>query len=84
MRDLVADPHFLHKKKIEKMIAEKYPEKYISPYQMVSFSHIPYSDALKNGAAINNVLDQLTRVEQLESKFESAEIQKMILPILFG
>lgn len=84
MRDLVADPHFLHKKKIEKMIAEKYPEKYISPYQMVSFSHIPYSDALKNGAAINNVLDQLTRVEQLESKFESPEIQKMILPILFG
>ena len=84
MRDLVADPNFLHKKKIEKMIAEKYPEKYISPYQMVSFSHIPYSDALKNGAAINNVLDQLTRVEQLESKFESAEIQKMILPILFG
>ncbi|MBX7140280.1 MAG: FAD-dependent monooxygenase [Chitinophagales bacterium] len=84
MRDLVADPHFLHKKKIEKMIAEKYPEKYISPYQMVSFSHIPYSDALKNGAAINNVLDQLTQVEQLESKFESPEIQKMILPILFG
>jgi kynurenine 3-monooxygenase len=84
MRDLVADPHFLHKKKIEKMIAEKYPEKYISPYQMVSFSHIPYSVALRQGAAINAVLEELTKVDSLESKFDSIEIQQMILPVLFG
>jgi hypothetical protein len=36
MRDLVADEHFLHKKKIEKLIAAQYPQQYISPYQMVS------------------------------------------------
>jgi kynurenine 3-monooxygenase len=84
MRDLVADPHFLHKKKIEKMIADKYPEQYISPYQMVSFSHIPYSAALRQGAAINEVLEQLTKVDNLESKFDSIEIQQMIQPVLFG
>ncbi|MFI5134481.1 MAG: FAD-dependent oxidoreductase [Chitinophagales bacterium] len=84
MRDLVADPHFLHKKKIEKIIAEKYPEKYISPYQMVSFSHIPYAEAMIKGARINSVLEQLTSVENLESKFDSAEIQQQIQGILFG
>jgi len=84
MRDLVADPHFLHKKKIEKLIAGKYPEKYISPYQMVSFTHIPYSEALIKGARINNVLEQLTTVENLESEFDSAEIEKKVQEILFA
>jgi kynurenine 3-monooxygenase len=83
MRDLVADPHFLKKKKIEKLIAAKYPN-YLSPYQMVSFSHIPYAEALRNGSMINSVLEKMTAIENLESKFDSPEIQQLILPILFG
>ncbi|HUM45382.1 MAG TPA: FAD-dependent monooxygenase, partial [Chitinophagales bacterium] len=84
MRDLVADPHFLHKKKIEKLIAANYTGKFISPYQMVSFSHIPYAEALRKGKAINDVTEQLTKVENLEKKINSPEIQQMIEPILFG
>lgn len=84
MRDLVADPHFLHKKKIEKLIAANYTGKFISPYQMVSFSHIPYAEALRKGKAINDVTEQLTKVENLEEKINSPEIQQMIEPILFG
>ncbi|HEX3080536.1 MAG TPA: FAD-dependent monooxygenase, partial [Puia sp.] len=84
MRDLVADPHFLHKKKIEKMLSMKYREKFISPYQMVSFTHIPYAEALKKGRAINQVLEHLITVENLEEKLNSADIQEQIQPILFG
>lgn len=84
MRDLVADPHFLNKKKIEKMIATANPDKYISPYQMVSFSHIPYSEALKNGKLINDLLEELTGESDLESKFNSSEIQSKIQSVLFG
>ena len=83
MRDLVADPHFLQKKKIEKMIASKYPN-YISPYQMVSFSNIPYAEALQNGKVINRLLEELAQVENLEEKFQSDEMQDKIQPILFG
>jgi kynurenine 3-monooxygenase len=84
MRDLVADPHFLNKKRIEKMIAQKYPDRYISPYQMVSFSHIPYAEALQNGRKINQVLDELTQEPNLEAKFDSKEIQDKIQSVLFG
>lgn len=83
MRDLVADAHFLNKKRIEKMIAQKYPDRYISPYQMVSFSHIPYAEALQNGRKINQVLDELTQEPNLEAKFDSKEIQSKVQSILF-
>jgi kynurenine 3-monooxygenase len=46
MRDKVADPKFLERKKIEKELGKRYPGKFISVYEMVSFSHIPYNTAL--------------------------------------
>ncbi|MCY7411038.1 MAG: FAD-dependent monooxygenase [Chitinophagales bacterium] len=84
MRDLVADEHFLSKKKIEKLIAAKYPERYISPYQMVSFSNIPYAEAMEKGRKINDVLEQLTKMKDLESKTETEEFRKLVETILFG
>ena len=47
MRDRVADPHFLERKKIEKELGKRYPDKFISVYEMVSFSHTPYNTALR-------------------------------------
>lgn len=84
MRDLVADPHFLRKKKIEKMIMADFPDRYVSPYQMVSFSDIPYVEALDKGKQINQVLEQLTRLENPETRLDSPEIQNLIQTILFG
>lgn len=46
MRDKVADPVFLERKKIEKELGKRYPDRFISVYEMVSFSHIPYNTAL--------------------------------------
>jgi kynurenine 3-monooxygenase len=46
MRDKVADPQFLERKKIEKELGKLYPDKFISVYEMVSFSHTPYKTAL--------------------------------------
>jgi kynurenine 3-monooxygenase len=46
MRDKVADPNFLERKKIEKELGKLYPEKFNSVYEMVSFSHSPYSKAM--------------------------------------
>jgi kynurenine 3-monooxygenase len=47
MRDLVADPEFLIRKKIEKELGKLYPEQFNSVYEMVSFSHTSYHVALK-------------------------------------
>lgn len=45
MRDKVADPSFLERKKIEKELGKRYPEQFVSVYEMVSFTHTPYSTA---------------------------------------
>jgi len=47
MRDLVADPVFLERKKIEKELGRRFPKQFISVYEMVSFTHLPYAYALK-------------------------------------
>ncbi|MBL7772641.1 MAG: FAD-dependent monooxygenase [Chitinophagaceae bacterium] len=46
MRDLVADPIFLERKRIEKQIGLLYPQYFNSVYEMVSFSNTPYSYAI--------------------------------------
>ena len=47
MRDKVADPKFLERKKIEKELAKRYPQQFTSVYEMVSFTHTPYAGALE-------------------------------------
>jgi kynurenine 3-monooxygenase len=59
MRDLVADPHFLKKKQIEKRIGMLYPDTFVSAYGMVSFTNLPYGEALARGQRQNDVLEQL-------------------------
>lgn len=46
MRDKVADPTFLERKKIEKELGKLYPKQFNSVYEMVSFSHTPYHTAI--------------------------------------
>ncbi|MCB0617439.1 MAG: FAD-dependent monooxygenase, partial [Saprospiraceae bacterium] len=51
MRDRVADPQFLLRKKIEAHLHEKYPQEFLPLYSMVTFSHLPYGEALREGQA---------------------------------
>ena len=56
MRDKVADPAFLERKKIEKELGKKYPEQFVSIYEMVSFSHVPYDTVISCIQAQDNLL----------------------------
>jgi len=59
MRDKVGDHRFLERKKIEKELGKKYPDHFISVYEMVSFSHIPYDTAIKCIAAQDDLLERI-------------------------
>lgn len=50
MRDLVGDKDFLHYKKIEHKLCELHPDLFKSQYEMVTFSKVPYSEAMTKGA----------------------------------
>jgi kynurenine 3-monooxygenase len=49
MRDRVADPEFLLRKKIEGKISKMYGDRYTPLYSMVTFSHTPYAEAKRLG-----------------------------------
>lgn len=78
MRDLVADPHFLLKKKFEHRIHELYPDKYLSLYSMVSFSNIPYAEAMQKGKDQDAFIEQIMSANDIEQRFENNTIDELI------
>jgi kynurenine 3-monooxygenase len=59
MRDKVADPVFLERKKIEKELGKRYPSLFVSVYEMVSFSHTPYHTAMQCIQAQDRLLQRI-------------------------
>ncbi len=82
MRDKVADPEFLRRKKIERLLQEQYSEHFLPLYSMVTFSDIPYHDALTQGKKQDRFIDQLLAIPQIESDWNSAENQDRIRTIM--
>jgi kynurenine 3-monooxygenase len=75
MRDRVADSRFLFRKKVELMLEQRFPERFVPKYSMVTFHRIPYSVALARGVVQERILaeicDSITRVEDVD--WEKAE-----------
>ncbi|MFN0275658.1 MAG: FAD-dependent oxidoreductase [Chitinophagales bacterium] len=71
MRDLVADAGFQLKKKVAAKVAEKYPDKFIPVYSMVSFSQLPYSEALQEYKRQDDVLNEIILMKDIELKWET-------------
>lgn len=79
MRDLVGSPTFLLQKKIEARIHEKHPQKWLPLYSQVTFSSIPYAEALANGRRQQAIMQEVMSMPQIENKWDSAEVEKLIL-----
>lgn len=59
MRNEVADPKFLIRKKIEAKLHELFPKDWIPLYTMVTFSDIPYSEAYAQGKLQKKIMDKV-------------------------
>lgn len=75
MRDKVADPRFLLWKKIEKHLHERFPKEFQSVYSMVSFSHVPYSQALAEVAEHERLFDRMLAIPNLEENWKGPEVE---------
>ncbi|MBK7441807.1 MAG: FAD-dependent monooxygenase [Bacteroidetes bacterium] len=77
MRDLVADPDFQFKKKIAAKVSEVYPERFIPVYTMVSFSHLPYSEALKEYKRQDEVLSAALNLPEIREKWDTIYFEQI-------
>ena len=79
MRDNVADPRFLAQKKIETWVRKNFPE-YLPLYTMVTFTHLPYSEAKRRGEEQRKFWMQLFKQKpELETEWESDKMRDWYL-----
>ncbi|QYJ68549.1 FAD-dependent oxidoreductase [Flavobacterium litorale] len=82
MSSKTADENFLLKKKIEKRFSEKYPDKWMPLYSMVTFSHRPYSEALALGDWQNNIMNEVMKMDNIEQLWDTKAVENKILELL--
>jgi kynurenine 3-monooxygenase len=59
MRDKVADKRFLLEKAVEHILQEKFPDRYVPRYSLVTFSRVPYKFAYDAGVVQAGILREL-------------------------
>lgn len=78
MRDKVADPVFLNRKQVEKELGRRYPEQFVSVYEMVSFSHTPYSVAIQCIQNQDTLLQRIMSEGDFADNIENAEFNEKL------
>jgi kynurenine 3-monooxygenase len=85
MRDRVADPRFLFRKKVELALEAQYPQLFVPKYAMVTFHRVPYATALKRGQVQDRILTELCdpseRVEDLDWSKADKLIRSGLTPL---
>lgn len=86
MRDSVANPKFLLQKEVERMLQQYFPQDYLSRYQMVTFSRIPYRKAYEIGLKESEILSSLTEgvkgAEEVDRERAIQLAEKTLLPLM--
>jgi kynurenine 3-monooxygenase len=85
MRDRVADSRFLVRKKVELMLEEQFPQRFVPKYSMVTFHRIPYSVAFARGVVQDQILtelcDSIRGIEELDWKKAGQLIGRDLAPL---
>lgn len=79
MRDLVSDPDFLLRKKIEAKLHELFPDKWIPLYSMVTFhDDVRYSEAYTIGKQQRKIMDEVMRTPGIETKWSTLDFASIV------
>lgn len=76
MRDLVADPKFLLRKKIAARLHERHPD-FLPVYSMVTFSNTPYHIALREDDAQNRLFEQILAIDNIEQEWDGPMVEEV-------
>ncbi len=82
MRDRVADPRFLLRKKIEARMHERYGDSYLPLYTMVTFSDLPYAEAQRRGREHDALMARIMALPDIESRWSSPEVDALVAEVL--
>ena len=78
LRDLVGDSRFLLRKEIERRINQRHPEKYKDLYSMITFTCMPYTEALRIDRDQRAIVDRIMSMEAVDERLAGEEITSLI------
>lgn len=85
MRDRVDDPDFLLRRALERLLAERHPERFVPRYAMVTFRRVPYAVAKARGEVQARILAELTRgvarVEDVDLAIADRVVVERLAPL---
>jgi kynurenine 3-monooxygenase len=78
MRDSVADPKFVLRKKIEAKLNELYPNDWIPLYSMVTFSDMGYAEAYAQGKLQEEIMDRVMEDPLITENWDKLDYEEII------
>jgi kynurenine 3-monooxygenase len=79
MRDLVADPEFLLRKKIEAKLHERFPDRWIPLYSMVTFNDkIRYSQAYATGRKQFRIMNEVMSRSGIKDNWQTLDLEAIV------
>lgn len=78
MRNEVADPKFLIRKKIEAKLHALYPNDWIPLYTMVTFSDMPYSEAYAQGKLQKKIMDKVMSNPLITQNWDKLDYEDIV------
>jgi kynurenine 3-monooxygenase len=85
MRDSVADPAFLLRRELGRVLADRNPDRFVPRYSMVTFTRMPYAQAFARGAAQDRLLRELTdgkqRIDDIDLAAADAKVREQLKPL---
>ena len=85
MRDSVADPAFLLRRDLGRVLADRHPDRFVPRYWMVTFSRMPYAQAFARGAIQDALLHELSdghdRLDDIDLVKADALVRARLQPL---
>jgi kynurenine 3-monooxygenase len=82
MRDLVADPSFQLRKKIEQKVQKNHPDQWTPLYTQVKFTNIPYHEAKAEGERHDRIMEKILAMPGIEQNWDSEAVEQRVLELL--
>jgi kynurenine 3-monooxygenase len=80
MRDLVNDPIYKKRRELELLLEDKFTERFIPRYSMVSFHQIPYAEVYRRGEIQFKLMNRYLSNELTETQLHE-HIKQQLTPI---
>ena len=85
MRERVDDADFLLQRDLERLLAERHPDRFVPRYAMVTFRRLPYATAFERGQVQRQLLDEATQgresLDGIDWAWLDAEVARRLSPL---